>query len=136
MCGLVGIGNRRLNGFLRARSPGPTVPRPFVLAAFPPLRERADAMMETVAHTVVFFEGRVQGVGFRYQTSQIAKGFEVCGFVRNLADGRVELQAEGEAAELDAFVAEVLHQMDAYVRKHERRDGQRPRSFRGFVIAR
>ena len=31
-----------------------------------------------------FYSGRVQGVGFRYSTKQIAMGFEVTGTVRNL----------------------------------------------------
>src|SRR5215470_10194518 len=39
-----------------------------------------------------FFSGRVQGVGFRYQTLQLAKGFEVSGWVMNLPDGRVQLE--------------------------------------------
>src|SRR5215813_12067767 len=39
-----------------------------------------------------FFTGRVQGVGFRYQTLQLAKGFEVSGWVMNLPDGRVQLE--------------------------------------------
>ena len=51
----------------------------------------------------VFYSGRVQGVGFRYQTRQLAAGYEVLGTVRNLPDGRVELVAEGELAELEAF---------------------------------
>ena len=38
-----------------------------------------------------WFEGHVQGVGFRYQTICVAKGFEVTGFVHNLVDGRVHL---------------------------------------------
>ena len=48
----------------------------------------------------VWFTGSVQGVGFRYSTRQIAKTFEVCGCVKNLADGRVELIAEGVPEEL------------------------------------
>ncbi|WP_231936379.1 acylphosphatase [Bythopirellula polymerisocia] len=55
----------------------------------------------------VFFSGRVQGVGFRYSTQRIAKGFAVTGFVQNLPDGRVELVAEGNSAELQAFLQEV-----------------------------
>ena len=49
----------------------------------------------------------MQGVGFRYSVKQLATGFEVTGWVRNLPDGTVEMHAEGEPAEVDAFVAAV-----------------------------
>jgi acylphosphatase len=52
----------------------------------------------------VFYEGRVQGVGFRYTIKRIATGFEVVGDVRNLPDGRVELKAGGDEAEVTAFL--------------------------------
>jgi acylphosphatase len=51
----------------------------------------------------VLYSGNVQGVGFRYTTRQLATGFDVSGTVRNLADGRVELVAEGTTEELTAF---------------------------------
>ena len=52
----------------------------------------------------VLFEGRVQGVGFRYTTVSISGRFRVTGYVRNLPDGDVELVAEGLEAELTAFL--------------------------------
>ena len=55
----------------------------------------------------VFYAGRVQGVGFRYTVREVACGYEVTGFVRNLVDGRVELVAEGDEEELQAFLAAV-----------------------------
>ena len=53
------------------------------------------------------FAGRVQGVGFRYSTKNLAKGFDVLGWVKNLPDGRVELQIQGDVEELDEFLQEL-----------------------------
>lgn len=52
----------------------------------------------------VLFRGQVQGVGFRATTARIAAGLAVMGVVRNLADGRVELVAEGDAAEINELL--------------------------------
>jgi acylphosphatase len=52
----------------------------------------------------VFYEGRVQGVGFRFACKQVARGFEIVGFVRNLPDGRVELHCAGPREEVDDFL--------------------------------
>lgn len=57
--------------------------------------------------TQVFYEGRVQGVGFRYTVRKTALGFDVRGTVRNLPDGRVELQVAGDASEVQAFLQEI-----------------------------
>lgn len=55
----------------------------------------------------VLFRGHVQGVGFRATTARIASGLAVTGTVRNLPDGRVELVAEGEPAELNELLRQV-----------------------------
>ncbi len=55
----------------------------------------------------ILYEGHVQGVGFRYTTKQTAMGFDVIGWVRNLPDGRVELQVEGDDDELADFLREL-----------------------------
>ena len=43
----------------------------------------------------IFITGRVQGVFFRAYTRDIARQLAICGYVRNLRDGRVEIVAEG-----------------------------------------
>ncbi len=57
--------------------------------------------------TQVFYEGRVQGVGFRWTAKRIAQGFDVTGSVRNLPNGRVELQVSGDKAEIGIFLEEI-----------------------------
>jgi acylphosphatase len=90
-------------------------------------------MVEVHLETV-FFAGRVQGVGFRYQTLQVAKEFEVTGCVQNLPDGRVQLEVEGAPAEVAAFVAAVEERLHGYIQKTERRSTKRVPQFRGFSI--
>jgi acylphosphatase len=90
--------------------------------------------MGDVHHETVFFTGHVQGVGFRYSVLQVAKEFEVAGYVSNLADGRVQLEAEGAANEISAFVDAIEEKMHGYIRKMERTSGKRARQFQGFAI--
>jgi acylphosphatase len=90
--------------------------------------------MAEVYHETVFFTGRVQGVGFRYQTLQVAKEFEVAGCVRNLPDGRVQVEAEGRKAEVEAFVTAVEERMTGFIRKTERNGAARAPQFAGFNI--
>ena len=74
----------------------------------------------------VSYSGRVQGVGFRLSVREIACGFELAGFVRNLPDGRVELVAAGAEAELLEFLQAIRDsQLGGYIR-HEAMDWQSP----------
>ncbi len=62
------------------------------------------------------YTGHVQGVGFRYTTRTIARGYDVAGYVRNLPSGKVELVAEGSAEELDRFQSELDDRMSGQIR--------------------
>lgn len=64
----------------------------------------------------IHFAGHVQGVGFRYTTQALAREFDVVGCVKNLSDGRVRLEVEGEAPEIDRFVERIREHMGAHIR--------------------
>src|SRR3984893_12467620 len=83
----------------------------------------------------VFYEGRVQGVGFRFTVRHIAKGFDVIGWVRNLPDGRVELQATGNEEEVRAFLDQVAQsELHSLIRKQTENKLNEPVAARGFEI--
>ncbi|HXG48147.1 MAG TPA: acylphosphatase [Methylomirabilota bacterium] len=83
----------------------------------------------------IFYSGRVQGVGFRYTVKTVATGFEVAGQVRNLADGRVELVAEGERAELEAFRLAIQDSaVGGFIRQEETEWSEARGGLRGFEI--
>ena len=65
--------------------------------------------MSERARVRVVVQGRVQGVAFRAYTVDEARRLGVAGWVRNLHDGRVEAEAEGERAALEALVAWCRH---------------------------
>ena len=86
----------------------------------------------------VFYSGRVQGVGFRYATRQLAAGYEVSGWVKNLPDGRVELLVVAmEKAEVEAFLKELQEESAVahYIREVETHPVvPAPVDVRGFTI--
>lgn len=81
----------------------------------------------------VLYSGRVQGVGFRYTVHNIARGFPVAGFVRNLSDGRVELVAEGEGAGVATFLAAVAEHWSDFVSDADETD-EPPQGLAGFTV--
>ena len=90
--------------------------------------------MSDVHHESVCFSGRVQGVGFRYTTLQVAKEFDVAGFVCNLPDGRVQLEVEGRPEDVAAFITAVEERMHGYIRKTERTARREAAQYSGFGI--
>ena len=83
----------------------------------------------------VFYSGRVQGVGFRYSVRKVANEFEVTGSVRNLADGRVELVAEGNTDELEAFRQGIRESgLEHFIQQEQVNWGEAKNDFRGFEI--
>lgn len=85
----------------------------------------------------IFYSGNVQGVGFRYTVKSVATGYEVTGFVRNLADGRVELVAEGSKDELEAFRQAIRDSgLEHFVRQEQAAWSDATGEYRGFEIVR
>ncbi len=52
----------------------------------------------------VWVVGKVHGVGFRFYSMQMAYKYGVFGFVKNLSDGKVYMELEGELEKIDLFL--------------------------------
>jgi acylphosphatase len=82
---------------------------------------------------VVVLTGRVQAVGFRECVLDTARRFPVAGTVRNLRSGMLEIDAEGDDADVDAFIAAVLAEPPALARiDHVVRRSATPNGATGF----
>ncbi len=109
-------------------------------------RGRAFGFIQPVSHAAtsslrcqmtVFYSGQVQGVGFRYTAKTVAMGFDLAGTIRNLADGRVELRAEGRREELEEFRAALRDAgLAGFIRDEQVNWADAKNEFRGFEIIR
>lgn len=63
----------------------------------------------------IFFSGRVQGVGFRYTSRQVAGRYDVSGWVKNLPNGSVEMVVEGPSDQLKKYIADVSQSTHGHV---------------------
>jgi acylphosphatase len=89
--------------------------------------------MEMIRRTSVF-SGRVQGVGFRYTTEQIARDFKVTGYVRNMPYGKVELVVEGDEAEIDRLLQTLAERMEGFIKARTDTDMPATGQFKDFSI--
>ena len=52
-------------------------------------------------------EGRVQGVGFRFFVQSNAKAMGITGWVKNMSDGSVTMELQGEAPTVDRLISKI-----------------------------
>ncbi len=90
-------------------------------------RDAAGDATGPLVRQTLHFAGHVQGVGFRYATVQLARGYTVAGYVQNLPDGRVQVVVEGERSEIERFLAALHHALGHTIRTTQR-DTQPPNS--------
>ena len=84
----------------------------------------------------LFVAGRVQGVGFRYATNEIAKKFDVKGTVENCEDGRVMIVVEAESKEIDDFVEAIQALAPGKINRMDRFESEPSHAFDNFSIRR
>lgn len=83
----------------------------------------------------VFYEGHVQGVGFRFTARSVSAGFDVSGYVQNLSDGRVELVASGEPSEVEDFLQALREStLAGHIDNESVAEIRLPSGLRGFEI--
>lgn len=91
-------------------------------------------VQEGVHRRTCYFSGRVQGVGFRYTVHNLAMPHNVCGYVRNLPDGRVELVMEGPEADMDQLVDSIRRKMSHFIRRVDTHVEPARHTFTSFSI--
>ena len=60
--------------------------------------------LESKIRKHIYFYGRVQGVGFRYYAVQKANQLGLTGWVRNLSDGSVEMEVQGDPNKINDLI--------------------------------
>jgi len=83
----------------------------------------------------VVISGQVQGVGFRYFALHKALEFQITGWVRNTPDNKVEIEAEGNANDIDTFIDWMrIGPSRAKIRSFSVSEIYPPRNFNNFTI--
>jgi acylphosphatase len=87
------------------------------------------------AARMVYYTGKVQGVGFRATAVEIARDFPVTGWVKNLADGRVQLLVEGPADAVEHFLDKVRTRWKKNIDKEQVEKPEVSGKYKTFDIA-
>ena len=66
--------------------------------------------MRAIVRKHISFSGRVQGVGFRYRSYYIAQSLGLTGWVKNLWDGRVEMEVQGQPLDIQELLKRIQEQ--------------------------
>ncbi|MBP7088247.1 MAG: acylphosphatase [Candidatus Omnitrophica bacterium] len=82
----------------------------------------------------LFFTGMVQGVGFRFTAKMLADRNSIKGWVKNLADGRVEVLAQGQEVNLKNFLKEVKNEFLRHINNVELEENAITTAHRNFKI--
>jgi len=82
----------------------------------------------------LWISGIVQGVGFRFFAARAARHHGVSGYVRNLADGRVEAVAEGDCRAVEGFTEDLRRGPAGAVVRAVETQWEGPEGTTGFVI--
>lgn len=82
----------------------------------------------------LLISGQVQGVGFRYTSAQVARRFDVAGWVRNLPDGRVELHIQGQSDELEQYLYSLKSEIHGRISEIEKVVADPDLAMRSFEI--
>ncbi len=90
--------------------------------------------MNAIARHIIF-TGRVQGVGFRFTTLDLANRYRLTGFVRNCADGAVELVAQGQLEQIHDLLRDIQDKYKDYITETKINETPSNSQFKDFKIA-
>lgn len=77
--------------------------------------------MQTKIRKHIVFHGRVQGVGFRYYAVNKANQLGLTGWVKNLPDGTVEMEVQGEKPLIDQLIIFLQNRTYIWIEKLDAR---------------
>ncbi|MCX5678476.1 MAG: acylphosphatase [Candidatus Omnitrophica bacterium] len=90
-------------------------------------------MSDKRAH--IYYEGMVQGVGFRFSAQERATSLGLKGWVKNLDDGRVEVLCEGAERDIKAFLEKMALAFGTYISNTDIEWAEAVEEYKGFDIS-